>query len=925
MRDWNRWVREYLDLPAMTDRRDERIVGELAAHLEEAWREARARGATEADAEALVLAKLGDREQAVRELLAAERHHAAAEAARRLERTEESMRAKGRAWLSVADLLRDVRLGLRGLARKPLFTAVVVFVLALGIGATTAIFTLVDAIVLSPLPFPDADRLVTLHHAAANVGRGDVRTCAAWHFTYQDENRVFTELGIYTPGGTATITGTGEPEAVPLLGATSGVFRALGMNAVVGRTFTPADDDPDAPPVALLGPGYWRSHFGEDPGVVGRTIDINGEQTEIIGVLPPAIRSLGQNPDVIVTLQFRRANLFVGNVGYMGIARLKDGVTIEQAEADMARMLPLAFEKFPGGPVIEAAKQAHYVATAIPLKDTLVGNVANLLWVLLAGVVVVLLIACANVANLFLVRAEGKDREMAVRAAMGASRARIGWEYMKESLLLGTLGGVAGLALAYAGLRGLVALAPTQLPRIEEVSIDPRVLVFTVLVSLAASVFFGAFPIVRRGADLAESLKQGGRAGARGRALTRTQNVLAVGQMALALVLLVASGLVLRSAQELRDVDPGFSHVDDVFVFRVSVGSRLIQDPNEAALAQEAIARRLGEIAGVRSVGMATSLPMHAGGNINPLYVEGVTVQGDVPPRTHRHKWIGESYFETLGIRLLAGRAFTWADIHDRIPAVVVSESLARQYWGSVEGALGGHVSIRPDPVRWYEVIGVAADVRDDGVDVDPVPLVYWPQVALAVWQGNAPDSVLVWRSTSYAVRSDRVGTPGFFDDVRQAVWEVNPDLPLLAAGPLSAFVAQSVARTSFTLVLLGIAALVALVLGLVGVYGVISYGVRQRSLELGMRMALGADAGRLRRMVLGQGLVLAAVGIAVGLGLALLVTRAMSGLLFGVSPTDPFTFAVVAAALTIVALAASYVPAHRAAQVDPMVILRAE
>jgi len=588
-------------------------------------------------------------------------------------------------------------------------------------------------------------------------------------------------------------------------------------------------------------------------------------------------------------------------------------------------MLPLAFEKFPGGPVIEAARQANYVATAIPLKDTLVGNAANLLWILLAGVAVVFLIACANVANLFLVRAEGKDKEMAIRAAMGAGRGRIAWEYLKESLLLGALGGLVGLALAYGGLRALVALAPTQLPRIEEVAIDPTVLLFTFLVSLAASVFFGAFPIARRRADLVESLKQGGHAGARSRALNRTQNVLAVGQMALALVLLVASGLVFRSAQQLRDVNPGFSHVDDVLAFRVSIGSRLVQDPNDAALAQEAIARRLGEIAGVTSVGMATSLPMHAGGNINPLYVDGVTVQGDTPPRTHRHKWIGEGYFETLGIRLLAGRTFTWADIHDRIPAVVVSESLALQYWGSVEAALGGRVSIRPDPVRWYEVIGVAADVRDDGVNVDPVPLVYWPQVALAVWQGNAPDSVLVWRSVSYAVRSDRVGTPGFLDDVRQAVWSVNPNLPLLAAGPLSDFVAQSVARTSFTLVLLGVAALVALVLGLVGVYGVISYGVSQRSLELGMRMALGADAGRLRRMVLGQGLVLAATGIVIGLGLAFLVTRAMSGLLFGVSPRDPLTFVVVAVALTVVALAASYVPAHRAAGVDPMVILRAE
>jgi len=926
MRDWQKWVRDYLDLPAMTDGRDERAVAELAAHLEETFREARARGAPEDEAEALVRAKIGDRQQVVKDLLAAERNHATAEAARHLEHVEDTLRAKGRRWVSLADLVRDLRFGFRSLGRQPLFTAVVVLVLALGIGATTAIFTLVDAIVLSPLPFPDSDRLVTLSHSAPNVGRGNVGTCAAWHFTYEDENRVFAELGIYTPGGTVTITGAGEPEAVPALGVTSGVLRALRVNVVLGRNLTPDDDDPDAPPVTLLGHGYWQSHFGGDPNVVGQTIEINGAPVEIVGVMPQALRALGQNPDVIAPLRFRRANLFVGNVGYRGIARLRDGVTIEQAEADMARMLPLAFEKFPGGPVIEAAKQAQYVATATPLKDALVGNVSNLLWVLLAGVAVVLLIACANVANLFLVRSEGKDKEMAIRAAMGASRVRIGWEYIKESLLLGTLGGVAGLALAYAGLRTLVALAPSQLPRMDEVSIAPTVLLFTVLVSLLASLFFGVFPVFRhRRSDVVESLKQGGHAGARSRALNRTQNALAVGQMALALVLLVASGLILRSAQELRHVDPGFSHIDDVLAFRVSIGSRLVPDPNEAALAQEAIKRRLGDIAGVTSVGMATSLPMHAGGNINPLYVEGVTAQGDAPPRTERHKWIGEGYFETLGISLLAGRTFTWADIHDRIPAVVVSESLARRYWGSVEAALGGHVSIRPDPVRWYEVIGVAADVRDDGVNTNPVPLVYWPQVALAVWQGSAPDSVLVWRSTSYAVRSRRVGTPGFLNDVRKAVWSVNPNLPLLRVGPLSEFVAQSRARTSFTLVLLGVAALVALVLGLVGVYGVVSYGVSRRSLELGMRMALGADAGLLRRMVLGQGLVLAAVGIAIGLGLAFLLTRGMSNLLFGVTATDPLTLTVVSVALAVVALMASYVPAHRAARVDPTVVLRAE
>ncbi len=926
MRNWEAWVREYLNLPRMAGQRDERIVGELAAHLEETWREARARGATEAEAEALVLAKLGDRQRAAAELLSAERHHAAAEAARRLERAEEELRGRGSRWTPLADLLGDLRSALRSLAARPLFTAVVVLVLALGIGATTAIFTLLDASVLSPLPFPHADRIVALGHEAPNVGEGDVGQCAAWHFTYEDENRVFESLGMYSGRGSMTVTSGGAAEAVPVMRATSGVFHTLGMSTVLGRLITPADEDPDAPPVVLLGYGYWQSRFGGDPGVVGRKLDVDGGMLEIVGVLPPTLRAIGQERALIVPLQFRRATLFVGNVGYRGIARLRDGVSLEQAEADMARMLPLAFEKFPGGPVIEAAKQAHYVPHVRLLKTELVGGVANLLWVLMAGVGLVLVIACANVANLMLVRAEAREKEMAIRTAMGASRRRILREYLKESVLLGLLGGLAGTGLAYAGLRGLLALAPSELPRLHEVALNARVLLFTLAISLAAGVLFGVSPMLRRGGqDVVEALKQGGRGTSAGRHRRWGRLTLAVGQIALALVLLVAAALVLGSARSLRAVDPGFAHADDVLALWVSIPGRLVPEAADAALAQEAIARRLGEVAGVTSVGMATALPMYYGDNINPLYVEGLTVPGETPPMTRRHKWIGEGYFETLGIPLLAGRSFTWADIHDRIPAVVVSEGLARAYWGSIPNAIGKRVSMRPDPARWYRVIGVAGDVREDGLNQDPVPMVYWPQVVLALWQGDAPDQITLWRRTCYAVRSSRVGTPGFLDDVRRAVGSVNPDLALQGVGPLSGFVAQSVARTSFTLVLLTLAAGVALVLGLVGVYGVIAYGVSQRTQELGVRLALGATTGRVKAMVLAQGLAIAGVGVGVGVALALAVTRLMESLLFGVTPTDPATFAAVAAGLTLVATVASYLPARRASKVDPMVALRSE
>ncbi len=958
MHDWERWVREYLDLPAMTGRRDLRAVAELAAHVEETWREARTRGATEEEADTLARATLSDRAKAVRDLLDAERHHLAAEAARSVERAEEGLRQRGRRWIPAADLLRDLRLSVRTLARRPMFAAAVIFVLAIGIGATTAIFTLVDAVILSPLPFPDADRLVVVSHSSPRLKGGDIGTCAAWHLTYRDENRVFDELGMYSPpgGGTAAITGSGEPESVPVIAATSGVFRATGMSAVVGRLFAPGDDEPGAPQVVLLGRGYWLTRFGGDRSVIGKTLRVDDVDSTIVGVLPSTLRVLGPEPSVVMSLRIRRAGLFVGNVGYVGIARLKRGVTRERAVSDMARMLPMALEKFPGGPTFEANKQAGYVPAATPLKDRLVGNAARLLWALMASTVIVLLIACANVANLFLTRAESRDREMAVRAALGASGARVAWEHVRECVVLSVLGGLVGLGLAWTGLRALVGIAPPQLPWLADVSLGSRAFLFAAGVSAMVAIFVAVFPVLRRhGRRVVDALKQGGLATGLGRGRRRMLHALASAQIALALVLLIVLGLVVRSGLALRQVDPGLTHVKDVLAFQVEVRAQIPRDAsavlsqaqagqlsrsdprveaaararaqaqNEAALAQEAIATRLRDVAGVRAVGMGTSLPMHVGANINPLYVDGVTIPGKTPPMTRRHKWIGEGYFESLGIPLLEGRSFTWQDVHNRIAAVVVSESLARTYWGSVGAAIGKRVSIRPDPVRWYEVIGVARDVREDGLSVDPVPMVYWPQVTLATWQGNAADEMRVWSNVSYAVRSDRVGTPGFLRDVQKAVWSVNQNLPLDAAGPLSAFVAASWASTSFTLLLLGIAGAVALVLGLVGVYGVVSYGVSRRTRELGMRMALGAQAGSVERMVLRQAVVVVAIGAAVGLGLAVWVTRAMSSLLFGVSATDPATFAAVSLLLAAVALAASYLPARRAAHVEPMVVLRAE
>jgi predicted permease len=925
MPDWKRFLRLHLPLPPMEGHRDERATDEMAAHLEDLYQEALARGLEEDEAEALALAWLGDPEVAAGELVAVEPHHTKAQVERWLERREEDLQVRGGAGAILADGLRDLRLGIRGLAKRPLFAGVVVAVLALGIGATSAIFTLVDAVLLSPLPFPDSNRLVAVQHSAPEAGLADAGQCAAWHFTYEDESRVFEELGMFS-GTRVSVTGVGDPEAVLALGVTGGTLRAIRLVPSVGRTFAAADMDPDGQPTVMLGHGYWTSRFGADPRVVGRALEVDGVVREIIGVTPQEVRSLGLDPALVVPLRFRRSDLFVGNIGYGAVGRLREGVTVDEAAADLNRVLPLAWEKFPGGPVASSSDPSHYLAEVYPLKDDMVGSVANLLWVLLGGVAVVLLIACVNVANLLLVRADGKASEMAVRTAMGASGHRIGWEYLKESLLLGVLGGFGGLVLAQVGLRSLLRLAPANLPRLDEVGLDARVVLFTLAVSVGSGIFFGLFPLLRyRRQNPVDALKEGGRSGTSERGRRRVHTALATSQVALAVVLLVASGLMLKSFQALRNVDPGFHGQEDILSVRLYVPPREAPDPEEVATIFETIVHRIEDVPGVSSVGLATHVPMDAGMNVNPLFARGQGGDPGGPRISRRHKWIGEGYLETLRIPQLAGRSFTWDDVHSRAPVAMLSERLAREVFGSPEAAMGQFIAARPDPPQWKEVVGVVADVHEDGMGQDPPDLVYWPQVTLAFWEGTAADQVQTWRGSGLAIRSDRLGTPGFLDDVKEAVWSVSPSLPLVSARPLSELMKDSTARTSFTMLLLGIAAAMALVLGLVGVYGVISYAVSQRRRELGMRMALGARKGRVLGMVLRQGMTLATTGVLLGLALAFGLTRLMTAVLFGVDPVDPVTYVSVAAGLAVVATVASYLPARRAAGVDPVEALRAE
>jgi predicted permease len=548
-----------------------------------------------------------------------------------------------------------------------------------------------------------------------------------------------------------------------------------------------------------------------------------------------------------------------------------------------------------------------------PLRETIVGDVGDVLWVLLGTVGIILLIACANVANLFLVRAESRERELAVRSAIGAKRRQIWGQYLAESVLLGLLGGAVGLGLAYGGLRLLVAIAPADLPRLDEVSLDAVVLCFALGISILSGLVFGLFPVLRWGrVDLVGALKEGGRGGGPSRERGRTRNALVVGQITLALVLLIGSGLMVRSFQAIRRADPGFRNPEEVLVLGVTVPGSVAEGADEVAQTHELIARRLVEVPGVLSVGSSSSVTMDGRGGYDPIFVEDFPLsEGQLPP-IRRFKWVGPGYFETMGNPLVVGRALNWTDIRNRSRVIMVTENFAREYWGDPADAIGRR-------------IGVVGDVRDDGITQAPVAVIYWPMLLEDFWADQRGDAPFVTRTQRYAIRSSRVGTAAFLRETKDAVLSILPNQPLTSVQTLSELLRDSMARTSFTLVMLGIAAAVALLLATVGVYGVISYVVSQRTREIGVRIALGAESARVAVMVLKQGLLLAFVGVTLGLVAAYGLTRLMTGLLFGVSAVDPFTYAVVAVCLSGVALLASYVPARRASRVDPMEALRNE
>jgi predicted permease len=827
----------------------------------------------------------------------------------------------------VESLGTDLKLVFRRLRKSPGFAATVLLTLAIGIGANTAVFSVLNSVLFKPLPYPDAEQLVALRLIAPGAaGLADfstgLRLSPSMYFTFAEQNRTFQSLGVWI-AGIANVTGVAQPHEVHTASITDGVLQTLSVPPLVGRWLLPAEQNPHGQKAVMLSYGYWQRRFGGDPSVIGRSIEVDSQPWQIVGVMPQGFHLVNADFDLLVPLGFDRNKQILSGFGFQGIARLKPGVLITQADADVTRMLPIWMDSWSNGPGIDSHffEQWKITPALLPLKEEVIGSVGNVLWLVMGTIGVVMLIACTNVANLLMVRADARRQELSVRAALGAGRARIAWELLLESLCLGLLGGLLGVGIAYEGLRILAAIGPANLPRLGEISLDVRSLGFTVALSVLSGLLFGSIPALRYARERTTvALRGAGRTASLSRERQHGRDLLVVAQVAMALVLLASAMLMIRTFQALRHVEPGFSQPEHIQTMRTSIPASLVADPQQVTRIQNSIADKLAAIPSVRSVGFASAAPMEGiESNWNEIYIEGKSM-GEVAP-LRLFKNVAPGYFQSTGTRLIAGRELTWTEVYGLRPVAIVSENLARESWGTPSAALGKRLREFPD-MPWHEVVGVVENVRENGVQDKAPAIVYWPSMMAGIYGPHTFDAA---RTVTFVLRTDRAGTEGLLSEMRQAVWSVNASLPLASLRTMQEIYSQSLARTSFTLVMLGIAGTMAFVLGIIGIYGVISYSVLQRTREIGIRLALGEQTGRLRWMFIRSALLLTGSGIAIGLAAAAGLMRLMKSLLFGVSPLDPFTYVSVLIVLAASAVLASYLPARRAAAVNPVEALRAD
>jgi len=730
---------------------------------------------------------------------------------------------------------------------------------------------------------------------------------------YLENARAIEHFAVFSDENINLIT-DGEPQQLTASQVTEEFFDVLGVQPFLGRAFTRGEDRSGAEPVAIIGYPLWEQTFGEDPAVVGRLVEMDGVQRRVVGVMPQGF--VVTDEDLWVPLEIDAAAPDAGSLGLIGAGRLAEGQTIEAAQAEMQDLLIRFSESYPDELGPEIMEQAGLRADVKPLKDVFVQDVRQALWVLLGTVGFVLLIACANVANLFLVRAEARQREQALRAALGASRADVIRQYLTESVTLALGGGLLGLGLASFGVKGLLALAPADLPAAFDIGIDGSVLVFTAVISVAAGILFGVFPVLGYGrADLSNALKDGSRSATIGRERHRARSALVVAQMALALMLLVGSGLMLRSFVALQDVDPGFESAG-LMTFRFGLPGAEYQDPRQVLDFHRELSERLASTPGAEDVGMISGLPLTDSKSAGPMEpVDRPFPEGELGPLVERRS-ITPGYLEAMRIPILEGRAQGWEDQADQLRGIVISQTLAQTFWPN-ESAVGRQIRNQGSDFSW-EVVGVAGNVRFDDVEDEPMALAYYPVLA------GDPEELTPSLSMDVVVRV--AGDPlDAIAPAREALRAVDPRLPMINPRTVDAVVEASMASTSFTVLLLGIAAGIALLLGTVGIYGVISYIVSRRTQEIGVRMALGAPGKVVLRSVVAQGMTLTGVGLAVGLLGGWGLSRALASLLYGVTTTDPLTFGGTALLLAMVALLAIWIPARRAARIDPVEALRSE
>ena len=879
--------------------REAEIVEELSQHLEQEYERALGGGASDDDAHRQVLEQLDAADLLGHELKNVEH------------RTMEKPTALGSDTKInfFADLLQDLRYGLRMLAKNPAFTAIAVLALALGIGANSAIFSVVDAVLLRPLPFKNPKELVMLWENATHLGFPRDTPSPANFLDWQKQATSFTGMAGMSERS-FNLTGVGEPERLEGRRVSANLFELLGVSARLGRTFVQEDDQPGTH-VVLLSNQLWQRRFGSDPAVIGRALILDGESYTVVGVMPPLVQLPGfdnRNDQLWVPIAFPAEEAAErGNHFLEVIARLKPGVTLKQAQVEMDTIAARLEKQYP-------TYNARRGAVVVPLHEQIVGDIRPALLILLGAVGFVLLIACANVANLLLARAAVRQKEIALRLALGASRARLTRQFLTESVLLALFGAGLGLLLALAGIRVLRTFIPVTIAQVETIAIDGTVLVFTLLVSLVTGIAFGLVPAIQGSHfNLNDTLKESGRDSAGGNKGNRIRSLLVIGEVAVSFVLLIGAGLLINSFFHLRNLDPGFRS-DHLLTMKVNLSEVKYPDRERRAAFFDEVMRRVHELPGVHSAAVASNLPLTYNGDSMSISVEGIP---DPPPGQQPdviYRTIGPGYFATMGIPIVRGRDFTDQDNGDSKDVVIISEKTAQQFWPG-QDPIGKRLkpgsSSSSSP--WREVIGIVKDVRQNDFVASPKRQMYFTYRQLKSIAANA----LVVRTN---IDPMSLAVP-----VRNAIWSVDKDQTVADIDTMDHIVAEAVARQRFSMLLLGLFAALALLLASIGIYGVMSYSVAQRTREIGIRIALGARRADVLQMTVTQALKLVGVGMLIGLVAAFLLTRVLASLLFGISATDPITFIGISVVLLAVAILASYIPALRATKVDPITALRAQ